>query len=359
MILLPHRTIHNSFGGTDNRVNFSNGSALTGALKVVDRPRFGNQQGCAIIEGASFPADNRVYCWGQNRYGWMGNGVWENTTVEWPRPVKKDASTELTGVIDIAWDGDRIWAVDVQGALWTWGYETNAWRYNSVNALAYATQVNTASPWNLPTNVRKVFVTQNGNSRATCVINSTGALWCNGVSYRGGLNAGARGYLFGPSCTSCSEGYYWQEVETNGVTDVAMSSYGFMFYIRNGRLYGLGTNQAGFLGLGHTNDTGVTFTTRTPQTNAAGTFNSTTKREPIGPGGVGLLADAEPGATVVGIQISPGWVAELGSRVCAEFSNGAVYCWGSNNAFALTNPNPGLGVTGSTFFTAPIQVYGP
>jgi hypothetical protein len=73
--------------------------------------------------------DSTVWAWGQNDYGQLGNGTYENSST--PVQVK-----DLTDIIDISANYDFNLALKSDGTVWFWGYvgkdqNTNNYRYST------------------------------------------------------------------------------------------------------------------------------------------------------------------------------------------------------------------------------------
>lgn len=60
--------------------------------------------------------DGSLYTWGQNTFGQLGTGDFENKNA----PVK----VNITGVKDLKINGNSVYAVTIDGSLYTWGYNT-------------------------------------------------------------------------------------------------------------------------------------------------------------------------------------------------------------------------------------------
>ncbi|MCL2787178.1 MAG: hypothetical protein FWD59_01580, partial [Micrococcales bacterium] len=108
--------------------------AETGALPVLTAIAAGAHTGYALDK------DGGLWTWGYNYYGQLGDGT--NTDSSWPRRVTQAVSGELPAFTAIAVGAFSGYALDENGGLWTWGY-------NSYGQLGN----NTATPSSMPSRV--------------------------------------------------------------------------------------------------------------------------------------------------------------------------------------------------------------
>ena len=83
--------------------------------KITSSPAMGSSTMCALT------ADGKVYCWGRNNYGQLGNGSTTDSSV----PVAVNTSGVLAGktIKDIIHGGTYAsCAIDTQGEMYCWGY---------------------------------------------------------------------------------------------------------------------------------------------------------------------------------------------------------------------------------------------
>lgn len=115
---------------TSVQVMVSSTSPLSGVSRVVT----GNNFACAVVSPG---ATGKVYCWGANTYGQLGDGTVTRRTRA--VPVKANSTTELTGVTAVSAGHSSACAVLVSGTVRCWGL-------NDVGQLGNATTTNSAYP---------------------------------------------------------------------------------------------------------------------------------------------------------------------------------------------------------------------
>lgn len=105
----------NSYGGLGNNstspsllpVAVDTSGVLTAPVTAISA---GNAHTCATAGG-------KAYCWGNNKYGQLGN----NTTTDSPVPVAVDTSGVLTGAVSTISAGNGVTCAVAGGAAFCWG----------------------------------------------------------------------------------------------------------------------------------------------------------------------------------------------------------------------------------------------
>lgn len=90
---------------------------------------------CAVVDNTG-----KVWTWGANWEGQLGDGTTNPRYT--PGTVKKDASSDLTGIVSISIGQSQMVALDIDGHVWTWGWnQYGALGNNSTANSSYAVQV--------------------------------------------------------------------------------------------------------------------------------------------------------------------------------------------------------------------------
>ena len=261
--------------GTTEPVAVNTSGVLAG--KTLTQISAGAQHACALDTAG------RVYCWGLNLYGALGDG----TTTDSSIPVAVDHSGVLAGktLTKLAGGVTSTCALDASGAAYCWGD-------NDIGELGDGTTVNSTVPVavDLPGKTL-TSITGSAAARAFCALDTSGAAYCWGSgSSDVPVPVGTDGALAGKTLT---------QISTAGFYTCALDS--------TGAAYCWGDNHYGELGDGTTADSALPVTVDT----------------------TGALAGK------VLTQISAGgyyWA-------CAADSTGAVYCWGDNSQDDLGDGN--------------------
>ncbi len=134
----------------------------------------GYEQTCAVASTGD------SYCWGNERYGALGNGVEINQSqLTAVMVLGGHTFSSLTGGYS------HSCGLTAAGAAWCWGKA-------QIGQLGNGTTVNASTPVAVSGN--HVFVQlSSGSSDRTCGITDTGEAWCWGSNSGGGLGVGATG----------------------------------------------------------------------------------------------------------------------------------------------------------------------
>jgi alpha-tubulin suppressor-like RCC1 family protein/pimeloyl-ACP methyl ester carboxylesterase len=311
----------------------------------------GDKHACSIFGGG------KVACWGDNRFGQLGDG----TTLHRNQPVLVSGITNALAVAAGGEEstaeedtlGQHTCALRANGAVWCWGA-------NSYGQLGNGTT--TASP---------VPVAVNGISTATaiavgtefsCALLSTGQVKCWGKNPNGQLGNGTK--------TASSTPVTVSGITT--ATGIGTGSQHGCARLGDSTLKCWGLNSSGQLGNGtlNTSSTPVTVSGITTATAVGGGFLHTCAR--LSTGSVkcwGLNSSGQLGNNSTNNSSSPVSVSStttashitLGYRhSCARLTDGSVRCWGGNVAGQLGNnstnnssvPVTATGVTGASTVVA-------
>jgi len=249
------------------------------------------------VAGASYTvtADGKVYSWGYNRYGQLGNGTTQDSAV----PVAVDMTGVLAGkrVVDIVGNAvGSVTALTSDGKVYSWGRNTNGYLGNGTTE---------DSP--IPVAVDTSGVLAGKTITAIAVGGGSHyALSADGLVYGWGQNG--NGQLGNGTTTGSSVPTMLQMtggLSGKTIKKIFAGSNNLFMIADDGKVYGTGYNgMAGMLG----NNSTVQSTTPVPVT------------------ATGVLA----GKNVVDLAVGSGHVIVLGS-------DGKVYGWGANNYGQLGN----------------------
>lgn len=271
---------------------------------------------CAVITGG------RVACWGDNKYGQLGDG----TTTSQPTPVvipNFPPAGAANAIVQVASAGSHNCARTTGGNVYCWGANTSP---NQGNIGQLGSSGGNKSTPTLVAGVSNVTSIGAGRHH-TCAV-SAGKVFCWGTNRRGQLGNGTPGT---PATSSAP-------LQVSGITDatsIAIASFGGCARRSTGGVQCWGQNNShGQLGNGTT------------------TFNSN-----------GAAVNATPTNVIATNGIAAG-AARGGSGLgCVAQVGGAVTCWGDNK---YPNGRYGAGTTGKITFgvgtastaQAPIAVVG-
>ncbi len=65
--------------------------------------------------------DGQVYCWGDNSYGQVGNGMDDMNFASPQLVMREDGTNPLTGVVSLGCGRKFACALDERGKAWCWG----------------------------------------------------------------------------------------------------------------------------------------------------------------------------------------------------------------------------------------------
>ena len=71
-------------------------------------------------------AGGRVYAWGSDEFGQLGNGDTETENKNAPVKVLKPDDSELTDIVYIDAGYEHSLAIDIDGNIWVWGRNSEA-----------------------------------------------------------------------------------------------------------------------------------------------------------------------------------------------------------------------------------------
>ncbi len=278
--------------------------ALVSNTTTATAVAVGDSHACAIL------ANGTVECWGDNYYGELGTDT-STTNSETPIVV-----AGLSNVVAIAAGAVHTCALISGGTVKCWGSNNEGELGNGTSTLCNGSDMCSFTPVPVSnlSNVTAIAVGAETVYSAdhTCALLGTGKVECWGFNQDGEVGNGT-------TTTSAPYGIAAAAMVSNVTNAIAVTarSQGGCALISGGTVQCWGTDDAGQLGDGTTND-------------------STT------PVAVSGLTDA------ASLSVGP-----TGNSVCAVRSSGAAVCWGSNDTGQL-----GMGVQTEDMSMTPLPVSG-
>ena len=201
-------------------------------------------------------SDGKLYLWGRNDYGQLGNGTTTNSSM--PVCISDIENSPLKGknIVDVYSDYYTIIAKDSNGKLYSWGY-------NEYGQLGDGTTTNSSMPICIsdvegsPLKGKNIVDVYSDGS-TIIVKDSSGKLYSWGYNYCGQLGNGTTDNSSMPICISDIES---SPLKGKNIIDVVYvrSSFGYTIIVNdsNGKLYSWGSNNNGQLGNGTTDDSSM------------------------------------------------------------------------------------------------------
>ena len=257
----------------------------TPLTNVIDVVAQGEYNGVRATEGGiALKSDGTVVAWGGGQYGQLGNGA--NADSNYAVQVIKEDGSPLNNIIKISASNGHVAAISNDGKLYTWGLNSNGqlgdattsnsnvakeitniknvidvgtgYRstvcttkegqvfgagYNTNNELGTGTIKNGFRKIDID-NVKKVLV----NEQSMLIIKNDKTLWALGIGGNGQQGDGETTNNTVPTQVKSPDGKGFLE----NVKDVGTSWYGFFALTEDDKLYAWGNNAQGQLGLGDT-----------------------------------------------------------------------------------------------------------
>ena len=191
----------------------------------------------------------KVYTWGSNSYGQLGNGSETTTYTSVPICISEVEDSPLKGknIVDVYSDGSTMIARDSDGKLYSWGR-------NNFGQLGNETTANSSMPVcisdieNSPLKGKNI-VEVYGSSTSSIVKDSVGKLYTWGYNEYGQLGDGKTTNSSMPVCISDIEN---SPLKGKNIVEVYGSSISSIAKDSDGKLYSWGYNSGGTLGNGTT-----------------------------------------------------------------------------------------------------------
>ena len=297
-----------------------------------------------VTQTLAVTADGKVFSWGNNEYGQLGNTGNHDSS---PHSTPTQVST-LTNIINVECGYGSSYALAADGKLYTWGYNNKGQLGNGNNTDIYSPIHVSIEPlgWSKVT----------GGDIFTAALKSDGTLWAWGDNGFGQLGNGI----------AMNSTPIQMQVSGSNFTRFACGQSHCLAIKANGTLWAWGNNTAGQLGIGSVDNSehdtpinigvGSAWIAVSCGDNYSMAIQANGTLWAWGNNSFGQLGNGNSGGTpnTTPIQIGSldSWVdVECGANfTLAIKADGTLWSWGNNNSGQL-----GLGST-STEFTSPQQV---
>lgn len=168
--------------GSNHNVQLGNGFSIDASLPLASRPvptdtsgllngKNVTQVAAGYYHGCALTSEGRIYCWGDNYLGELGNGSKIQSAV----PVAVETSGVLSGKIltQVAAGGNYACALSSEGRAYCWGY-------NGHGQLGNGSWVDSSLPVAVNTNgaLRGKSLSQLTAGGSTCALSSEGRAYC-------------------------------------------------------------------------------------------------------------------------------------------------------------------------------------
>ena len=233
-------------------------------IKSSDTEKIVSKKGIRkSFENCFVDNDGKVYTWGENYDGELGNGKTDSTIV--PICISDIEGNELKGknIVDIVKSGFFKVALDDNGKVYTWGS-------NVGGQLGNGTENDSSVPICISDTENSVLKGKNiknisANGYTVCAIDDNGKVYTWGDNERGQLGNGTKNDSSVPICISDTEnsvlkGKNIKNISANGYTVCAIDD--------NGKVYTWGKNNYGQLGNGKTTNSSMPICISDVQNNA-------------------------------------------------------------------------------------------
>ncbi len=292
-----------------------------------------------------------AWCWGQNRYGKLGNGRVENgRRFARAERVRSSATAEMSGIVGIVPGTHHTCVIEEHGPLRCWGDNRNGQL-----GLGSTDREPVPLPRPIPAGQLAFLRVAAGQSH-TCATRADGTVWCWGDNRNGqvGLGAGRKGDNPRPAPVQGQDG-----TPLSQVLDLGVGSSHSCAVTKAGELYCWGLDQFGQLGAGDHQSSPVPVRVQTAggaplsritQVRAGNAFTCALDADGgvwcFGAnnfGQVGHGGNAEVSARAVRVLTSEGGpplggvdrIALGAFSACALRRDGSLWCWGRNQGAQL------------------------
>lgn len=354
-----NKTAGSTFDSFDDIVVFKERWGMVNAVDLLTKPAPKFSDLAVLGDGVcGLGTDGRIYCWGSNSDGKLGNNSAVGANSLTPQQI-----TMPTGVhhfIKIIPNQSHVCALANNGQLYCWGKNENGEFASGVVGTSYYTPQLASFPAGMTgyIDIASSYISTTGNGR-TCALTNDSAMYCWGDRTSGGMGdgSGSGGDITSPVKMTFPTGVTKFEkpmVSLTGETACAMAAEGS----NTGTLYCWGYNMLGETGTGAAASSAVSVPTEASvaagsnryninpntYTLAMNTMNNNCYLGETGipqctgkgtTGGIGNSASTNRNSTIS--VTLPASVTAFSSLVrvattnvhCALGDNGRPYCWGS------------------------------
>jgi alpha-tubulin suppressor-like RCC1 family protein len=220
------------------QIGSSSLAAQSGPAFVLTRKQQMLSDVVAVSSGDSYTlaltADGRVWSWGRNNYGQLGNGIdeGERTFADPVLTLDGDLETPLSGIAAIAAGPEHALALAADGRIYAWGS-------NSDGQLGLGDGISRS--YAVPLSSAKKFVAVSAGYRASAAIDTEGNIWTWGSNADDILGNGEQ-----PGSPPILEPA--RITDTGGFTAVSLGGDHGLALTGGGAVYVWGSNQYGQLG---------------------------------------------------------------------------------------------------------------
>lgn len=170
------------------RVRLNATTFLPDALDIASGP----EHSAIVRWKTGDPAlQGRVFCFGQQRYGRLGNNLSDAATVTYPVEVLKSGGVPLDGIVAVAAGAAHTLALDINQNVWAWGLNLyGALGDNSTKSRIFAVKVRNSADTGDLSNIVRIAAGGTGLFGHSIAVSSNGEVYAWGYNANGQLGNG-------------------------------------------------------------------------------------------------------------------------------------------------------------------------
>jgi alpha-tubulin suppressor-like RCC1 family protein len=302
-------------------------SSTSGSASYT-RPVVWTQIGGGWHNTCGLASNGKVYCWGRNQYGQLGNNNSAITQSLIPIAVDTSSASSLYGktVKSIAVGSYHTCALATDNTINCWGYNTNGQLGNndiSITKVFTPVQVNTTS--GISSLYGKTIASIVASDRSTCALATDNTIHCWGGNDDGNLGNNSVTLSIVPTQVNTASGV--SSLYGKTIRSIAAAYYGACALATDNTVSCWGDNDYGEIG-----------------DNTYGTDRL-----------VPTLVNTASGiSSLYGKTVAA--IAPASDHACALTSDGIVHCWGFNNATSWYRSLLGINTYSTSYYPAPVLV---